>query len=138
MKYLRTFEDISDKPKVGDYVLIKVNLSRTHLALTYHKQLEEYMNNNFGQIININVYHSEFTGNDIVDLYVKYHNIPEEIMDWFSKSQPCKNSPPTGDVFIADQIGYTGYRRFDIDRIVEFAPTEEELKLKLAAKKFNL
>jgi len=115
MKYLRTYEDISNKPKEGDYVLMRINLLKTN-TLTYQLQLEEYISNNFGQIDSINFWTDEVT--------VKYFNIPEEIKNWFQPPSPaCRRSR---------------YRKFNIDRIVEFAPTEEDLKLKIAAKKYNL
>lgn len=67
MKYIKTYENIINKPNVGNYVMMK----------TSHPELVDFIANNIGKVININfTYDYEIT--------VKYTNIPLELKKHFS------------------------------------------------------
>ena len=69
----------------------------------------EFMDNNIGEIIGI--------GSS--SMKVRYTNIPYKIRYAFD-------------------MGEKGCRFFNIDQIVEYAPTVEELEMKLATNKYNI
>ena len=73
MKYIKKFENITDEPQIGDYVLIKIHL------IEYKKKNEvnAFINNTIGVIIYISD----------IDIRVQYDNIPDNIKDWFLESK---------------------------------------------------
>ena len=89
MKYLKTFENIKDSPKIGDYVIV-------NLDNNYHQTYRDFFNNNIGQIIDIEPnadYRNPFNTMPLKLKYkrgvskiansiaVEYKNMPKEI-DW--------------------------------------------------------
>ena len=108
----KIFENLKSELKVGDYVLMRSNASA--------KELLEFINNNIGQVIKINNFED-------LRIRVRYNNIPDNVIPWFGFAE--RQFPPSIR---------TAARIFDINQIVEFAKTKEELELKLAAKKYNL
>lgn len=111
MKILKFYENIIDDIKVGDYVLIKINISKYT-----QKQIdtEKFINSTIGKIYDIDNRHVN------TDIYVLYEDVPESIKSYFNTKNDL----------------YT--RSFDIRRIVEYGKTIEELKLKIQTKKFNI
>ena len=76
MKHIKKFEQINNKPEIGDYVLCKAPNS------ALNPYLIDYLNSNFGQIVD------EFTTNTMgINYYVEYENIPEELKPKFLKSK---------------------------------------------------
>jgi len=111
MKILKFYESLTNDLEIGDYVLIKIDISKYT-----QKQIdtENFINNTIGKIYNIDNSHVN------TDIYVLYENIPESIKSYFKNMN---------GVYI---------RSFDIDRIVEHGKTIEELKMKLETNKFNI
>jgi hypothetical protein len=110
MKYIKTYEDLKFEIQVGDYVQIK-----THSSIL---NVKEFINNNIGIVSNIN-----HTNDDIV---VGYYDIPKVIEKFFNKTYYKNNSI------------FPFTRSFDLNRVVEFGKTKEELEMKILAKKYNL
>jgi hypothetical protein len=79
MKYLKTFEDINDEPKVGDYVRL--------YGEDFVDKLKDFLIHNIGQIVDINKeldfpygvkFENEVPTNDD---YIMYFEI-DEIIEW--------------------------------------------------------
>jgi len=68
MKYIKTFENISKKFKVGQYVIVKY--------ISYTPQLYDFLNNNIGKIVSIT---EHFEIPKYIIYNVKYENIPDDI-----------------------------------------------------------
>jgi len=111
MKIFKFYENIEDELTVGDYVLVKINISKYTQKLT---DIENFINSTIGKIYSIDNRHKN------TDIYVLYDDVPESIKSYFN----IKNDLCT--------------RNFDIRRIVEHSKTIEELKMKLETKKFNI
>jgi len=111
MKYLKYYESLTDNLNVGDYVLIKINISKYN-----QKQIEteNFINSTIGKIYSID---NRYINTDI---RVLYDDVPESIKSYFNiKNGLC-------------------IRSFDIDRIVDHSKTIEELKMKIETNKFNI
>lgn len=111
MKYLRNFENLTEFPKTGDYVLIKTNITNILNDEKYNR-IRVFIDNTIGIILDYNSYRNY--------VVVKYENIPDDIKSYFT--------------YIQDRYE----RMFEIDRIVAYGSTEEELKLKIQTNKFNI
>lgn len=110
MKYIKSYESIeNNKPKVGDYVLMKTKVD----------ELKSFIDNTIGILYSID-HENE---SDLTEYTVKYENVPPQ-MNWrfFSSNE-------------SDEMNCKSFRK---ELLVEFAPTIEELKIKLTANKFNL
>lgn len=112
-------EDLKEKleAKVGDYVIIHIDLTRTN-----NKDLIHFINNNIGQITSIRKYRDYVLNKG--DICVKYFNVPEHLEKSF-RSKKTKN-------------GTTYYGYFSITDIVVFDKDKEYLDIKLDVKNFNL
>lgn len=118
MKYIKIYEDVSDEPKEGDYVICN------RLTITTSKDddetldiLEKFLENNIGKVLNIIGKRNQ--------LYVIfYKNVPKRIELYFRKIDFFKK--PTYNIFMIR------------DEIVNFAKSKDELKLKMSTKKYNL
>lgn len=120
MKYLKTFEDLQNKPEVGDYVIINVSPSADN-------NVREYIDNTIGVIHTIqddrvDMWNNVITGNIIV----KYINVPNEIRSWFHYEGTRK------------KYGRKYFRSFDTQQIYAFSKSKEELELMLQTKNYNL
>jgi len=109
MKIFKFYENIEDELTVGDYILMKIDIHNS--MLKYDKIIEHFINNTIGEVFRFNIDKG---------VIVSYENVPNDIKSYFSN----KN-----DLY---------FRNFDIDRIVEYGKTIEELKMKLETKKFNI
>jgi len=134
MKYLKTYESNRLRnPQIGDYVLIHIDFSDylsnakiidgklEFLDITAEDLLsyEKFINVTIGQIIDIK---KDDLGKDKV--IVKYTNVPNNILRWFTTDEEKQN--------------LSFYRDYGLERVVDFAPTIKELKIKLRAKKYSL
>ena len=134
MKYLKTQESNRLRnPQIGDYVLIHIDFSDylsnakiidgklEFLDITAEDLLsyEKFINVTIGQIIDIK---KDDLGKDKV--IVKYTNVPNNILRWFTTDEEKQN--------------LSFYRDYGLERVVDFAPTIKELKIKLRAKKYSL
>lgn len=109
MRFIRKFENFNNEIEVGDYVIIGKK-DYLNNAEDYEEFLN-FLNNNYGIVTNI-IYRS----NRIV---VKYNNIPDNIKKrWFSSNN--------------------NMRFFDIDRVIAYGKTKEELDLKLSSEKYKI
>jgi len=113
MKHIRKFNE-KRRLKTGDYVLVKLD---TYTQSTDRIiQAKEYINTHIGKLININ-------NTRLDDVRIEYRDVPEHIRSYFGTSNKDENAY---------------YRSVDIDKIVEFGSTPEELEVFLQSKKFNL
>jgi len=105
----KLFENIThnSRPQVGDYVLI--NCNQNNYLPTYNA-FKKFIDNNIGQVIS--------TSSTVI--IVKYENIPDDIKDYFTKSD--KES----------------YRRFSLHEVIESSNNKNELEKYFTAKKYNL
>ncbi len=117
MKHIKTFENVEDfgSFKVGDYVIMSSKgMFLPGFTKGQHKTIDDFLLNNIGIIININKAHP--------NIKVEYHNIPS-VIDM---------------VFASDRYGRHYSYIFHLNSVEEYAPTIEELKMKLATKIYNL
>ena len=122
MKIKRFNENSQETPEVGDYVLVKIDVSNS--SLSYKNELMDYINNTIGQICKIR--------NQLGDIVIVYDNIPNEIKSWFKYSYEYNYNSE-------NFVGYGSYTRaIDKNKIVAFGKTIEEVELKISAKKYNL
>ena len=78
MKYIKSFEKISNKPKVGDYVI----LNDTFKIDDNYKKFTDFINNNVGKIVKVNkkIYDSVYID---ISFDIQYENIPKDILICF-------------------------------------------------------
>jgi len=122
MKYIKTFENIdNDEPEAGDYVLI--NIGKYENIIKIIPNMSErtlkyinFINDNIGIIR----YKTINKTNEEKEITVEYENVPKDIESYFD-------------------LNYNlCYRSFDYSKIIDFASTKQQLKLKLTANKYNL
>jgi hypothetical protein len=116
----KIYEKIDQKPKVGDYVLIKISeidaLNKFPWIRDEIIKTNNFINNNIGKIIYIE--------ENIIN--VRYTNIPKKIRKYFNY------------VNLEGSRNRIGWKSFNYRFINEFGETKEELETKLQAKKYNL
>lgn len=125
MKYLKYFEENSE-PEVGDYVICQDKFYSQKI------EFENYLKNNVGKIIK-----------KTSDLYkVAFDNEPSlEILEYafIQKNNAIISYLMELNFDIKTfQNKYSNVVGFNINEIVEFAKTKEDLEAKIAAKKYNL
>jgi len=122
MKYIKTFENTTNKPEVGDYVSIISKKYINHLKRYYDEKeldnLKDYLLNHPGQI------YTFFNDDRIIVTYG--FKIPENVLKFFPYDKP-----------------YGGYNKiFNLEDINAIGKTKEELKqrieIKKNANKFNI
>ena len=114
MKYIQKFENYTDTPEIGDYIIMKIYAG--------NEKWRDYINNNIGQVVDIKNsynYNGTYSHKSVV---IRYKNIPENLKHIMSYNSN------------ADE--YT--KKFMTHRIYAFAKTIEELKVRLTANKYNL
>ena len=111
MKYIKKFEDLSEEPEEGDYVIAYEEPHESYPQLLY-----DFVNNNAGLVVR--KYEPKYSP---VTLDVKYKNVPYELKHLY---------------FFMDETKTV--RSFPMDCIVEFAPTVKQLFAKITAKKYNI
>ena len=113
MKHLKYFEN-RKLIKVGDYVLIKTR--KSYNILDKIIKSKEFVDSNIGVCLGI-------SGRADPQIRVKYDNIPFYIQSYFN---------------MFDEENDIGSRTFDIDQVVVYGKTIEELELKIQMIKYNL
>ena len=114
MKYIKNFENVDDLPQVGDYILVKFNSNVTGASI-------EFIEKTIAKV----------TETDGKWFRFAYKDVPENIKTYFADIGS----------YHKDYYGYRYryYRGLEYpDYVEEFGKTEEELKLKLDAKRYNL
>jgi len=122
MKYLKKFESINNEPKLGDYIMLKLEDVRLYVSHPSTKTLRyvDFINNNIGIVNNI-----EYdTNNNLVTIRVVYENVPSELKQYFLTGMKTKNNSYSRD--------------YSPKNIVDFASTKEELEMRLSANKYNI
>ena len=114
MKYIKKFEN-NNLIEVGDYVLIKTVGAITSNEII--KKSKEFVDTHIGKCLNIN---NSQTPSDIT---IVYENIPSDIHSYFLMYSNLKN---------------TGERKFQINRVIAYGKTIEEVEIKKNASKYNL
>ena len=117
MKYLKYYENIIDRPQIGDYIISNFKLESEN---DFYYPWNQYLNNSIGQIIEYNDnYNVEyFVNKEIYDrIFIEKSDIDSIVI---------KNGKKT--------IGVST----KLDEIEYFSPDIEELKPKLLSKKFNI
>jgi len=115
MRHIKTYENTIDNPKLGDYVICfeKLDIDNDDDNNDYM----EFLSNNIGKIVLIDYYR----GNSIkFDYLVEYNNIPKKLTVYF-QDYDIPNTRP-----------------MDIDEIVEFSESKEDLVMKITSNKYNL
>ena len=116
MKYIKTFEKIRKKIKVGDYVVMKsIGLKNEYQGIYYNGFLN-FIDNTIGKVVYKNV------GDDF--LTIEYDNIPDSLKGAFQKNK------------YAGKIKY--YTYFKIRDVIEYSENKDNLKFILTANKYNL
>jgi len=110
MKYIKLFENLTIEPEIDDYVLMRINLETYYMK----DEVNNFINNNIGQIVRI----------DEDEIRITYHNIPDNIKDWFREHK------------YTDKIIYT--RILNKNKIVAIGKTPEEVKINKVVNKYNL
>ena len=108
MNHLRLFENFEDEPQIGDYVYC--DLDRKSSTPIYVAAGIDFINNSIGQFRIFNPNYPSLSKNKYM---IYYDNAPKEIL-------PSKRVS------------------MNLSDIVAFAPTIEELELKMKQLKFNL
>lgn len=113
MKYLKTYEKNNfNTPKVGDYVLVNVDYPEIEFI--------NFLSNNIGQIIDID-------DSGYQDYHVKYNNVPEQM-----EIRTAHMNNGYGHAF--DE----GTWKVDKSEIYAFSKNKEDLKIMIAANKYNI
>lgn len=111
MKYIKQYESIeNNKPKVGYYVLMKTTV----------EELKNFIDNSIGIIDSINFDDED----DLAEYTIRYENIPENLPRYFFNMNTEKTE--------------NNCRDFRKELMIEYAPTIEELKIKIQQRKYNL
>lgn len=106
MRYIKTYEDINDRPKVGNYVLMRTDSKNI--------EYNNFIRNTPGVIVTIS--------NTLV--VVKYENIPIKLIklnlfEW----------TPRGEFY---------YHIFNINKMLVFSETPDNLEIEIDTNKYNL
>lgn len=107
MKYLKSYENFKDKPKVGDYVLMRTD--------SRNIEYRNFLKNNIGQITNMSDYL----------VTVKYENVPTNLI----KLKIFNWNKSDGGFY---------YHTFNINKMLVFSDTPDDLELKIDTNKYNL
>ena len=111
MKHIKLYEELNDKPKVGDYVICVCDINNN-----YHEyEFVNYMENNIGVIC-------KDTGGIFQQYYVKYENTPFNLFRGINSSTD----------------NYNGYWWFDKSEIKFHSSNKEDLRIHIDAKKYNI
>ena len=83
MKYIKSFENKSNEPKIGDYVIL---YDDTFESNPYFNDYSYFINNNIGRIIDIKIRYIMSAYIDI-SYDVEYENIPDNIIKMLAAKQ---------------------------------------------------
>lgn len=108
MRHIKRYKNLNI-PKIGDYIIVKVD----HEWLKDFESLCEFLESNIGKVIG---YIPDYD-DSIRAVKIKYYNIPEKLKKYFPSTE-TKTS----------QLKY----------IVAYGKTPEEVRIKVAANKYNI
>jgi len=74
MKYIKSYENSNSTPQIDEYVICSVN--HTNANPDYAKQINDFISNNIGKILEIDNIHGP---NYEIYYHVYYQNVPKEI-----------------------------------------------------------
>ena len=121
MKYIKKYEDVNEYPKVGDYVILKIDYRNfRNLSWDDRNIFGKYINNTIGKIIDYKYY----TDKSLNSIEVEYEDVPQIIINMSNLFKHKRNKNYSYD--------------FQLDDMVDFATTKNELESKLMANKYNL
>ena len=112
MKHIKTYENITVLPKLGDYVICYEKVDHD-----LHVKFAKFLSKNIGRIVSTNV--TSVNGVNY-NYLIQYNKIPEILNTYF------------------DEYDKPNSRPMNIDEIIEFSENKEDLKAYMAAKKYNL
>jgi len=153
MKYLRAFEEMNQsESEIGDYVLCTNNLkvSKLNNFFSIEQKYNDFISNNVGQIIKITIIHDFFPSRTKYTFFVKYKNIPNEILpygfitpDYFKREQidiefDIIESNNTRYEHENYRPNYTNISSFNSNEIVYFSKNEEDVKTFIQSNKYNI
>jgi len=110
MKYIKTYENLTDEPKAGDYVMCEES-SETDSVI----EINDFIKNNIGVIRSI----SQFIYD--VPYIIEYDNIPDSLRGIYLGFPEYNNN-----------------RRMSRDEIIHFSSNKEDLEPYIQANKYNL
>ena len=110
MKYIKTYENISNEPQVGDYV---ISIPKNIIPGS-----EDFFNNSIGIITKISKEHCG----------IEYENIPKFISKYYCSWR----QGPDGKQYQENVIW------FNLDMIKYYGKSKDEVKLKNTTDKYNL
>ena len=115
MKYIKKFET-NNKPEIGDYVILNYN--------NMGMNVNNFLNNTIGEVAWISETKTWYS--------IRYpKNIIPKNLDGFFGNIKNSNVKNVNDMLIYDYD-------ININDILEYSHTKEELELKLASNKYNL
>ena len=131
MKYIKLFEEIDNKPEVGDYVICVEFDS----GLSGLEKFNHFLSNNIGKIIFI----ATGQNHDDIEYYVTFDNPPEDILDYafYTKRLRYINNIDKDEYEMVNDE-YTNITEMDGQNIIHCSKNKEELEIKLAGNKYNL
>jgi hypothetical protein len=121
----KIFEDLKNKPEIGDYIIINVPNSTIIFAINNLQNVQPNIIKNFYNYVNNTIgtvacYFDHFNKQkQKVEIF--YDNIPNEIINYFDKGNDNKYS-----------------LLFESQYILAYSKTKKELKQIIKAKKYNI
>ena len=113
----KIFESINILPKVGDYVLIKIDKFGA-------SKLQDFYSNNIGQITDFDLHRARFIQGENF-YYIKFQNVEKDIIPYFDSKTTYQNI-------------ITVYKKFSINRFEYWSENKEDLEEIIKEKKYNL
>jgi hypothetical protein len=115
MKHLKTYEESSTEPQVGDYVVCITKGLEDDFMPDYIKNIGKFIHNNIGQIVDIEPDDSQYN-----PYHVRY-DLPKDFYDNTEYKEKFQN------VFL-----------FKNNNILFFSKNKEHAELLLKSKKYNI
>jgi len=110
MKYIKTYEDIDNEPKVGDYVMCHELDDTSRISNINKDEINIFLDVNIGQI-------QEYDNRKWYE--VEYENIPQELIGWFNASMLNCRSMKRSEILVHSK-------------------NKEDIEHLMSAKKYNL
>lgn len=127
MKYVKTYEETTNEPQVGDYVICG-DPGKFMKYKSKRDNFNYFLSRNVGNIVH-----------KTSDLYkVMYDAEPTiEVLEYafYEKNYHQIKNIPNIKIFHDKWTNITG---FNLDEILYFAPTKEEVEIKLNRNKYNI
>jgi len=121
----KIFEDLKNKPEIGDYIIINVPNSTIIFAINNLQNVQPNIIKNFYNYVNNTIgtvaYYFDHFNKQKQKVEIFYDNIPNEIINYFDKGNDNKYS-----------------LLFESQYIFAYSKTKKELKQIIKAKKYNI